>query len=289
MHLKRFSIFSICLLLGLTTFLPLSAEKLLSLTGVPTQGSLLRGEVAPSVQEVWLDGEKLHLIGRKFLIGFDRDAELEHYIRIDYANHSETIKFDLAKYRYDIQKITHVQKRFVIPPTDNFTRNKIKLESETMKTIRKQIGNNHFFYADSVLIRPVEKGWISSSFGGQRIINGTPQSPHNGLDIAVPFGTEIKAMTSGIVALTGDFYYNGKFVLIDHGGGLSSIYLHMSRVSVKKGDYVKTGDKIGEVGSTGRSTGNHLHWGVNLYEKRINPALLLKSQEEFLIFSDENP
>ena len=89
-------------------------------------------------------------------------------------------------------------------------------------------------------------------------------------------------MTTGVVALTGDYYYNGKFVLLDHGAGLTSIYIHMSKISVEKGDYILTGEKIGEVGSTGRSTGNHLHWGIGWKDQRIDPELLQNMDNIFI-------
>lgn len=286
--MKKFRILFIIIHICIGLFSLSAYETHLSIKGIPSQGGLIIGTVSKAVKQVNLDNEKLHLIGRKFIYGFDRDAELEHEITLIFDDHFETIKFAIAKYEYDIQNITRVQKKYVSPPADPYLANKIKLEANNLKAVRKQMKENIFFYADSVFIRPVEKGWISSKFGGQRIINGVPQRPHNGLDIAVPKGTEIKAMTTGIVTLTGDYFYNGKFVLIDHGSGLSSIYLHMSKISVEKGDFVKTGDKIGEVGSTGRSTGNHLHWGINWYKSRINPSLILKPQTEFLVFRSAN-
>ncbi|MCF7793289.1 MAG: M23 family metallopeptidase [Candidatus Cloacimonetes bacterium] len=285
--MKKYRLFIFVFLLILIGTQISALEKHLSLKGIPSQGGLIFGTISEAVKQVNLDGEKLHLIGRSFIYGFDRDAELVHEITLIFDDHSEFIKFDIAKYEYDIQKITRVQKKYVAPPADPFLANKIQLEANTLKAIRKQMSKNIFFYADSIFIRPVEKGWISSDFGGQRIINGVPQRPHSGLDIAVPKGTEIKAMTNGVVSLTGDYFYNGKFVLIDHGSGLSSIYLHMSKISVEKGDFVKIGDKIGEVGSTGRSTGNHLHWGIKWYKSRINPSLMLKPQDEFLVFKSK--
>jgi murein DD-endopeptidase MepM/ murein hydrolase activator NlpD len=123
----------------------------------------------------------------------------------------------------------------------------------------------------------IRGGRITGIFGSQRILNGVKKSPHNGLDIAAPEGTSVYAMTDGIVRLTGkNYYYNGNFVFIDHGQGLSSLYLHMSRLNVKDGQIVKKGVKIGEVGTTGRSTGPHLHWSVQWYNKRIDPECLLK-------------
>ena len=180
-----------------------------------------------------------------------------------------------------------MKKKYVKQPDNPALTKRIDSESALLKKARNSINNNQFHYFEK-FVRPIDGGWISGVFGNQRVINGVFKQPHNGLDIAVPEGTEIKAMTSGVVTLTGDYFYNGKFVLLDHGVGLSSIYLHMSKIDVKKGDYVVAGDKIGEVGSTGRSTGNHLHWGVNLYKKRIDPEVFLKLDEVFFRLKKDN-
>ena len=120
-------------------------------------------------------------------------------------------------------------------------------------------------------------GRVSSVFGSARILNGIPKNAHNGYDIAAPIGTSVYAMTDGIVRLAADnFYYPGNYILLDHGQGLNSQYLHLSKMIVKKGDRVKKGQKIGEIGTTGRSTGPHLHWGVQWYLRRIDPARLLE-------------
>ena len=124
-------------------------------------------------------------------------------------------------------------------------------------------------------INPVE-GIISSRYGKKRFINGSPRSPHLALDIAAPEGTKIISPENGKVILVGDFFYSGKYVIIDHGHGLLSSYSHMSKVSVSKNDIVMKGQKIGEVGSTGRVTGPHLHWTVYYENVRINPESLLK-------------
>ncbi|MDO9577209.1 MAG: M23 family metallopeptidase [Candidatus Cloacimonadales bacterium] len=279
---------NVILLTFLLLSISLSAVDLLTLKGFPSQGCLLIGEVDKIVESIFADGKEIKTINHRFLLGFDRDAVLRHTITLITTDGKvEKIVFYLNKYEYDIQNIEKIQQKYIEQPSDPKLKNKIYLESETLKVIRKQMKQNIFCYRDSIFIRPVEKGWISATFGGQRIVNGTPQTPHNGVDIALPLGTEIHAMTSGVVALTGDYFYNGKFVLLDHGAGLSSIYLHMNDIYVKKGDYVKTGDLIGEVGSTGRSTGNHLHWGVNWFEKQINPELVLKTDEVFLKFRRE--
>jgi len=119
-------------------------------------------------------------------------------------------------------------------------------------------------------------GRVSGVYGSQRIYNGTPKSPHSGLDVAVPKGTPVHAPAGGIVILAEpDLYLTGGTILVDHGHGLSSNFLHLSRLDVKVGDRVERGDVIGLVGATGRATGPHMHWGANWFGVRIDPALLL--------------
>jgi len=122
--------------------------------------------------------------------------------------------------------------------------------------------------------RPIE-GIVSTPFGAQRIVNGKPRSPHSGIDIAAPAGTSIVTPLAGRVLLVADMYLNGKTVAIGHGNGLVSIFSHMQSTHVQRGDWVKTHQKIGEVGATGRATGPHLHWGVRFNKARVNPASLL--------------
>ena len=123
------------------------------------------------------------------------------------------------------------------------------------------------------------QGRISGRFGNQRIYNGTPKSPHSGMDIAAGTGTPIRAPAGGTVTLAQqDFYLTGGTVMIDHGHGIGSNFLHLSRLDVKVGDVVKQGDVIGAVGSTGRSTGPHLHWGMSWFDIRIDPLLVLPTK-----------
>ena len=146
-------------------------------------------------------------------------------------------------------------------------------ESRLIKDAVKTYSNNFKPLLD--FISPVE-GIISSRYGKKRFINNSPRSPHLALDIAAPEGSPIIAPAYGKVILTGNFFYGGNYIILDHGYGLLSSYSHLSEILVNKGDIVKQSDLIGKVGSTGRVTGPHLHWTVYLNEIRINPESLLK-------------
>ena len=124
-------------------------------------------------------------------------------------------------------------------------------------------------------IWPVE-GRISGRFGNQRVYNGSPGAAHSGMDIAATNGTPVKAPAAGIVTFTGNLYLTGGTVLLDHGHGVSSNFLHLSRLDVAVGDSVQQGQVIGAVGATGRATGPHLHWGMNWLDVRIDPLLVLE-------------
>ena len=259
------------------------ASEVLELYGIPSQGSVLLGKLSDDAESVYLDYEQLTISDSVFVIGFDRDAKLHHIITVVLKSGEMLSKrFVLNKREYNIQEINKVEEKYVSKPKSSEIWQRISNESKSLKAIRKLTYNTRDFYPQNYTF-PIDRNLrISSEFGSQRILNGVPKKPHNGLDIAVPKGTPVLAPMNGIVVLTGHYYYNGVFVLLDHGMGLTSIYLHLDKTDAEIGDIIKQGEKIGEVGTTGRSTGNHLHWGVQLFDKRIDPNSLLELMNIFI-------
>ena len=125
------------------------------------------------------------------------------------------------------------------------------------------------------------KGRISGVYGSQRILNGQPRRPHFGVDVAAPVGTEVRAPADGVVTMVhSDMFYSGGTMILDHGHGLSSSFLHLHRILVKKGQRIRQGDLIAEIGATGRVTGPHLDWRINLFAKRLDPQLLVSEMPD---------
>jgi murein DD-endopeptidase MepM/ murein hydrolase activator NlpD len=163
-----------------------------------------------------------------------------------------------------------VKEEFVRPPAE--VQDRIQREAEILE-IAYSVSSGRWL-GEGLFERP-HPGEMNPNFGEKRIYNNVPRSTHSGVDIAAPFGSPVKASNSGRVVLARDLYFSGKTVIIDHGLGLFTFYCHFSRLQVRRGDMVKKGTLIALAGSTGRSTGPHLHWGVRLQGSRVDPAALL--------------
>ncbi|WP_303981849.1 M23 family metallopeptidase [Dongia mobilis] len=247
------------------------------LNGHLVPGGFVIGEVEPGATvllgetpvEVAPDG--------RFVIGFGRDQGPEAQLTIIHADgKSEQQMLSIAPRQYEIQRIDQLDQNMVTP--DPETEARIKADQAKVKAARANPSQRRDFLMD--FIWPA-KGQISGVYGSQRILNGVPKAPHFGTDIAAPEGAPVVAPADGMVRLaeTG-FYLTGGTVIIDHGLGLYSSYLHLSRVDVVPGQELRQGDMIGAVGKTGRATGPHLHWGLNWNETRLDPALLVPPMVE---------
>ena len=179
------------------------------------------------------------------------------------------INFKIKNKDFQTQFIT-ISKKYTAPSKVNMLR--IKKEKKLLISSKKEWININ---PDLNFILPVN-GTETGVFGTRRFYNKKEGKAHNGLDIAAKKGTTIVAPSSGSVLLTGNYFYNGKFVFLDHGRGLKSIFIHMNKINVSQGQIIKKGEKIGEVGSTGKSTGAHLHWSLILNETYINPKVFLE-------------
>lgn len=174
---------------------------------------------------------------------------------------------------YPEQRIKMKQKKYVSPNKEQLAR--IKKENKHMGKLFKIWRETNV----SVDLNWPVKGPVSSPFGLRRFFNDQPRNPHSGIDIAAPEGTDIVLPSDGYIIDTGNYYFNGKTVFVDHGQGMISMFNHMSKISAKTGDELKRGDKIGEVGQTGRVTGPHLHWSLNLNQTRVDPMLFLPEKK----------
>jgi murein DD-endopeptidase MepM/ murein hydrolase activator NlpD len=242
------------------------------LAGEVTEGGLAWGRAAPG-EAVSLDGERIDVTGDGiFVIGFHRDAPARQVLRV---GDSCELELDVAQREYRVSRVEGVPQRTVTPSPEDLER--IRRERELVREAKAQrIARADWLLQIDGGFRWPATGRISGVYGSQRVYNGTPGSPHYGVDIAVPTGTPVLAPAAGRVTLAEpDLFYSGGTVVLDHGYGLSSSFLHMSAVDVAVGDELRPGDRIGAVGATGRATGPHLDWRMSWRDRRIDPQRLV--------------
>ena len=237
------------------------------------QGNFILGKTKKNA-EVFIDNKKIKVSADGyFAFGIDRDRKYDVKIKIIHDKNIENITKKILKKKYQIQKIDGLPQKQVTPPKEVYER--IKSDNKLIASARAIDSDLNFFSKKFII--PVENSIISGVYGSQRILNGIPKSPHYGVDFAAEEGTPIKNMLEGVVTLSEkDLYYTGGTVIIDHGHGISTLYMHMKDVNVYKGQSVKQADLIGTVGKTGRSTGPHLHIQLHWYDMKLDPMSVLK-------------
>ena len=243
------------------------------LEGSPSQGGLVWGKVTPG-SRVRLDGEALDVLEDGTVVaGFGRDAPATAELVIeDVEVCRQTLQ--IAPRDYNIQRVEGVPQKTVTPSPEHMER--IRKEQALVGAAKAQrIKRPDLLQGALAGFQWPAEGPISGVYGSQRYYNGKAGRPHYGVDVAVPTGTPVLAPAAGIVTLAEpDLFFSGGTIILDHGYGFSSSFLHMSKVSVAAGQEVKPGDIMGEVGATGRATGAHLDWRMSWRKQRIDPQLL---------------
>ena len=235
------------------------------------QGGLVKGKIDSNVSVRFKERLLRKTSKGFFVIGFGRDHPKIANLSIKINQNWISKTLNIKKRIYKTQMINGLEKKMVTPPKSFYDR--IIRENKAIKNIRNLDSDIDFIFEE---FNWPAKGIISGVFGSQRILNGKPKRPHYGIDIAAKKGTSVLAPIESIVRMAEkDLYYTGGTIMLDHGHGVTSVYSHLSLINVNVGDKVKKGQKIGEIGSTGRSTGPHLDWRINWFLQRLDPALLV--------------
>jgi len=236
------------------------------------QGHFILGKTHPD-SKIWIDKKKVKITNDGyFVFGIGRDRKYDISITKELNGSTKRIVKKVLKREYKIQRIDGLPEKKVTPPKEVYER--IKRENKIIGEARAVESNLTFF--KNKFISPLDKSIVTGVYGSQRILNGKPKWPHYGIDFAAKEGTKIKAMLDGKATMVQpDLFYTGGTLIFDHGHGISTLYMHMKDIYVKKGQEVKQGEIIGTVGSTGRSTGPHLDVRLNWFGTRLDPATVL--------------
>ena len=261
----------IALLLSIFVTMPVWAGQL-ELDGAFQQGGLIIGTTEPGAQVVLGDRPVRVTSTGRFILGFGRDAGPNARLTVTYPDGTaKELPLFVEQRTYQVQRIDGLPPKMVTPPEEVLAR--IRKDNAKIAEVRAIDRPEALF--ERGFIWPA-RGRITGVFGSQRILNGQPRRPHYGIDIAAPVGTPVVAPSDGVVSLAeGDLYYTGGTVILDHGHGLTSAFLHLEEVTVVPGQLVGQGERLGTVGATGRATGPHLDWRINWFTERLDPALLV--------------
>lgn len=265
----------LCTLVGLmfcSAALANSLSDVVELKGTWRQGSVLRGHVPAGSELQFNDTQVMVGEGGEFVFGLGRDAADSAQLTVILPDgETLTSTYTVAPRQYQIQRIKGVPQKTVTPSAAHQAR--ASKEAAKVWQARQLRGTTTDFTQD---FKWPLLGPITGVYGSQRVYNGEPRRPHFGVDIAAPTGTPVMAPAAGEVSLAEpDLFYSGGTLIIDHGHGLSSTFIHLSKITVKVGQKVEQGDLIAEVGATGRATGPHLDWRMNWLNQRVDPTTLV--------------
>ena len=236
------------------------------------QGSFIIGKTLPG-SNVVIDKKQVRVSkDGYFAFGLGRDRKNDIIIKIIKNDKIDIFEKKILKRDYKIQRIDGLAKKQVTPPKEVYDR----IKKDNILIGKARGINSPLDYFKNEFIKPLEKSIITGVYGSQRILNGKPRRPHYGLDYAAAEGTPVKAMMDGVVTLAEeDLYFTGGTIIFDHGHGISTLYMHMRDVDVKKGQKVNQGDIVGTVGKTGRSTGPHLDIRLNWFDVKLDPSTII--------------
>ena len=236
------------------------------------QGSFILGKTDPN-SKVFIDDRKVRVSNDGyFAFGLDRDRKNNVLIKIINKKETKLIEKKVFKRKYKIQRIDGLPPKQVTPPPEVYER--IKKDNILIGKARA-IDSKLVFFKDK-FIYPIDKYIITGVYGSQRILNGKPRRPHYGIDFHAPEGTPVKSMMDGVVTLVeNDMYFTGGTIIFDQGHGISTLYMHMKDINVKKGQKVKKGEIVGTLGQSGRATGPHLDIRLNWFDVKLDPASIL--------------
>ncbi|MDR0319153.1 MAG: M23 family metallopeptidase [Rickettsiales bacterium] len=256
---------SLCAVAGILEAAP-------KLCGVASQGGILFGE--SDTHTVYFNGKSVSKDGT-FAIGLGMDAPEKVSVKFcpkGFFKSCESFEYAVRQRKWPEQKV-NVPDKFISYPKE--TADRIKRENKLIRAAREGWTDGAFFMEARPPL-PLDSHKISGVFGSRRVFNGIPKNPHNGLDLAAAAGTQFGSIAPGTVVLADDFYMTGKTVFIDHGNRIFSAYFHMKDIYVNVGDEVSAGTILGEVGSTGRSSGPHLHLGIYWEHTALDPEFFIK-------------
>ena len=236
------------------------------------QGSFILGKTDPN-SKVFIDDRRVRVSNDGyFAFGLDRDRKNNVLIKIINKKETKLIEKKVFKRRYKIQRIDGLPPKQVTPPPEVYER--IKKDNVLIGKARA-IDSSLIFFKNK-FIYPIDEYIITGVYGSQRVLNGKPRRPHYGIDFHAPEGTPVRSMMDGVVTLVeNDMYFTGGTIIFDHGHGISTLYMHMKDINVKKGQKVKKGEIVGTLGQSGRATGPHLDIRLNWFEIKLDPMTIL--------------